>query len=178
MNFKEKNMKNLLLILMTALALYSVGVNADIGNVDKSVSVDNAGTLLGGVEKYFVKVKNSSGNSRAAGSTAVLDYTADDGYSVTGTTSFGDQPMCMIAETCASGATCLCQTYGYTDILLFSAAGGASVAGGRLFASTASNGYFQAHPIAVVQAVTSYSWGVFYDVSTVSGAVEAFLRMR
>jgi len=152
---------------------------ADIGLVGRSTSIDNLGTLQpGSREVFYIHVKNGSGTTYGAGAGVILDYTADDGYTVTGTTSITARPHCMLQESCANGKLCKCQTYGYTSLLLFDGDGNdVAAAGDPVFASTKTAGYFMALTVGNGSA-SAESWGVFYDASTASGAVEAFLDLR
>jgi len=165
--------------LEKAIEFVLPSAKADVGLVGRSTSLDNLGALQpGSREVFYIHVKNNSGTTYAAGSGMILDYTADDGYSVTGTTSVTARPHCMLQESCANGKLCKCQTYGYTSLLLFDGDGNdVAAAGDPIFASTKTAGYFMALGVGDGSA-SAESWGVFYDASTASGAVEAFLDLR
>lgn len=160
---------------MVFLTLLNVS-HADIGSVGRSSHWNNLGTYQGPDEKFFIYVANAnSGVSYAAGAVVILDVTADDGYTVTGSTTISDRPHCMLTTACASNAkNCKCQTYGYTSALLFSGTNSAATAGGPLYLATDTAGYAQAQSTLY----TDRPLGIAYDASSTSGAVEAFLDMR
>lgn len=171
-------MKKLLKTLFfTSFALFNMAI-ADVGPVAKSTSLDNLGQLQpGSLEQFFIYVKNVNGATLAQGSGVVLDYSEDDGYSVNTSVDQAARPHCMIVESCADDALCKCQTYGYTSLALYDNGGGDAVSGGYMFASTANAGYF-VYKESGTFGTSHNAWGVFYDSSSSSGAVEAFIDLR
>lgn len=167
-------MKKFILIL---ISLVTFNALADYGRQGASNNASISGGLQNGtLEQQFINVKNKYGATIAAGSIAVWDVTNDDGYSVTLSITAFANPACMIVASCASNAWCKCQTYGYTDKLLFgSDTTGSTAAGDKIQLSEYAFGYVQA-PTSL-EARDSVI-GVFYDASTTTGAVEAFLKLR
>lgn len=168
-------MKNL--ILLVAMLLTSVAF-ADIGPSGRSTSLDATGSLqAGSIEKFLIKVKNASGGALVDGDVVVLDMTADDGYSVTTSTTAGDVPLCVLDEACASLALCKCQTYGYKSNVNFDVTNATATAGFLAFISEDNAGKVEAEAKASI-AASDVPIGVFYDSASASGDVEMFIKLR
>lgn len=167
-------MKALLFIITLVLSLASF---ADIGPINRSANLTNAGAVQSGtLEKIFINVKNSSGGTLSAGQIVVADLTDDDGVSVDITTTAGSVPMCMITESCAVGKLCKnCQTYGLYDSGLFAHDGVNAVAGKPFFISEALAGSIGAISSPGGDDIAA---GVFLDDATATGAVQVFIKMR
>jgi hypothetical protein len=139
-----------------------------------SSSFDATGAVKERCQK-FIKVKNTSGGEKGVGSVMTLDLTADDGISVTTSTSASAQPLCLIAEVaCASNAMCKCQTYGYFSAALFDNENGNASAGDVAYISENTAGYIEAESSA---AFSDVPIGRFYDAVTATGATELFLLL-
>lgn len=170
------------LFLLSTL-FWGLSVQADIGPQNKSNRLDYAGSVVSSeLEQWFIMVKNSAASALSAGAIVVWDTDDDDGVSVTTSTSAGAVPACMNVSSCAVGALCKCQIYGYTDLLLFDpegggASGGASTAGEPIFIDESDAGYVQATVSGSI-AANDYKIGVFYDSGSNTGATEAFLQLR
>lgn len=166
-------MKNFL-VLLSMLATYTTF--ADVGLVGRSTSLDGLGNVKSGsLEKFFIYVKNASGGALVNGDVVVLDVSADDGYSVTTSTTAGDMPHCVLAEACASAAMCKCQTYGLHTAVNFTPDQDNAAAGGLAFISESQAGKVDA---ITSPAATDRPIGVFYDAATATGDVEMFIRLR
>lgn len=165
-------MKNLLISLFAIVALNAM---AFIGPVDRSANLSYDGTAMSGtLEKHFMNVKNGSGGTLAAGSVVVLDLTADDGFTVTTSTTQTQSPACIIEASCASAALCRCQVYGYATALLdANNTNTQATAGARFFLSANNAGYIQG--IASPNG-TQEPGGIFYDTTGSSGSVEVFIK--
>lgn len=157
------------------IMLIAVSTFADVGPINRSTQLDATGALNGPLEQWFINVKNASGGALEDGDVVVLDVTADDGYSVTTSTTAGAVPLCVLAQACASAAVCKCQTYGYKANLNFTPDQDNAVAGGQAFISESQAGK--------VDAITLVASGdrpiaVFYDAASATGDVEAFIMLR
>lgn len=158
--------------------MFAFNAVADIGLVNRSTSLDATGTLRSGsLEKFFVNVKNASGGALENGDVVVLDVSADDGYSVTTSTTAGAIPHCVLAVACAVGAVCKCQTYGLKTDVNFDRTNAASTAGFLAFISEDNAGKIEAEAKASI-AGSDYPVGVFMDTVSASGDVELFIRLR
>lgn len=164
-------------ITLLLISMFTFNVMADYGRQGASSNQAAGGGLQAGtLEQQFINVKNKQGSTIAAGSIVVWDVSNDDGYSVKLSITAFDNPACMMFASCASNAWCKCQTYGYTDKLLFSSdPGGAATAGNKIQLSENALGYVQA-PSSLEARDTVI--GHFYDSSATTGAVEAFIRLR
>ena len=165
----------LLLIVMASFTFSNVAL-ADNGPVGRSVSIDNLGNLNGPLEQWFVNVKNSEGASISNGRVVILDVADDDGYSVEiASAASGQVPYCVMAEVCADGKVCKCQTYGLKTDIQFDAANGSAVAGKKGFISEDTEGSveYEASP-----AATDYAIGIFYDSPSATAETEFFIDLR
>lgn len=165
-------MKKLLLMLSM---LSMIGLVFAEEGPNRRGSLDGTGSFNGPDEKFFVSVKNASGGALVSGDVVILDVTADDGYSVTTSTTAGDFPHCVLAEACASLGMCKCQTYGLATDVNFTPDQNNAVAGGPAFISESQAGK--------VDAITSPAFsdrpiGVFYDAASATGDVEVFIKLR
>lgn len=167
-------MKKFIVLL---ISLVTFNALADYGRQGASNNKGfDGGIQAGTLEKQFINVKNKYGSTIAAGSIVVWDVSNDDGYSVTLSTTAFANAACMMAVSCASNAFCKCQTYGYTDALLFAqVSAGNATAGDKICISETDAGYVQAP--SSIEARDSVV-GFFYDSSTTTGAVEAFIKLR
>lgn len=164
-------MKNLFLVL--CMAFSALSVNAEIGPVNRSTNVDYAGAVVNGTkEQRFINVINASGVSIAVGKAVVWDLTADDGASVTTSTTATNTPACIMAVTCAAAKLCKCQVYGYFSAVLFDSTNNNATAGKRVYLSTRNAGYVAARG---TELATEVPIGIFYDSASASGAVEMFI---
>lgn len=169
----EKKMKIFTLLI---LALFTCVSFAEIGPVGRSVSLDATGAVQeGSLDKYFVSVKNVSGGALNDGDLVILDLSADDGYSVTTSTTAGQIPHCILDEACADDAMCRCQTYGYKSNVNFDVTSASAVAGTFAFLGENSAGTVQADG---TPAFSDRPVGVFYDAAAASGDVELFIKLR
>lgn len=163
-------MKNLLVLLFALVTFEASAINGPMG---RSTALSYDGTVdSSSLEKLFINVKNGSGGSLAAGSVVVMDLTADDGATVTTSTTQTNSPVCVIEKTCAASALCSCQIYGLANVL-FDGSGPASVAGARFFLSATYAGY-----VATISSPngTQPAGGIFYDAASASGSVQAFIK--
>jgi hypothetical protein len=166
----------LALVVMTSTAF------GDIGPVARSTSLDGTGSLQSGSEeKFYIYVKNVSNGTLADGAVVVLDTSADDGYSVTTSTTAGATPICIIAReggrTCADDQLCRCQTYGLNDGVQFDATTDSHTAGQSAFISESNAGYVMGTLFTSV-AASDKPVGVFYDTGDTSGDVQLFIKLR
>lgn len=173
-------MKNLILILVAAITL---NVFADYGRQGASnAKAFGGGVQSGSLEKQFIDVLNKEGSTIAAGSIVVWDITNDDGASVVIDTTRTANPACVMVKSCASNAFCKCQTYGYTDALLFDSLATnpvAASANGVIYISGENAGYVSAKvPLSTEQIGSIKPIGFFYDAPSTSAAVEAFIKLR
>lgn len=166
-------MKFLFLILAMFL---SFTANAENCLVGRSTTLDGVGTVqAGSLEKCTINVKNGSGGALVDGDVVVLDVTADDGYTVTTSSTAGDVPHCVLDEACASLAMCACQTYGYKSNLNFTPDQNNAVAGKFAFISESQAGKADA---ITSPGVADIPIGVFYDAASATGDVEVFIKLR
>ena len=96
----------LFLSLIFTLASHAI-VNAPITN-----TWDNAGTL-NHKDIMWIKVKNNTGSALSSGHVVVWDTSADDGATVTTSTTRGLPVACVAMETIAIAGYGKCQVYGY-----------------------------------------------------------------
>lgn len=162
-------------LLVLAAMIFSVNAIADIGPAGRSGSLDAAGAFNGPAENWFINVKNISGGALVSGDVVVLDVTADDGYSVTSSTTAGDFPHCVLAVACADDAMCKCQTYGLKDDVNFTPDQDNAAAGGPAFLSESQAGKVDA---ISAPAFSDRPIGVFYDAATATGDVQVFIKLR
>lgn len=157
-----------------------VGLNAyaDKGLVGRSTALDAAGNVQSGsLEKFFINVKNSSGGALEDGDVVVLDVSADDGYSVTTSSTAFDVPHCVLNEACSASAMCECQTFGYKSNVNFDSTNGSATAGELAFISENNAGDIQSEITSSISAA-DVPVGVFYDSPSASGDTELFIRLR
>lgn len=135
--------------------------------------MDATGTVKTLDKKYAVVV-NSAAAAVTVGKPVCWDLTADDGMSIDLCSDDGDAPACVMAETsCAVGAKCKCQTYGYISNLSVSAGGGTAAAGSVVFAS--QHGY-----ATIIESPTAgydVPFAVMLDTVSTTTTGEAFLRI-
>lgn len=148
---------------------------ADVCLEGRSVIIRGDGTIVpSNGEQCFENVYNQNGGTIAKGAIVVFDNTESDGYSVATSSTAGAKPRCMVAESCAAGKFCKCQTYGYTDILLVD--GGTTASNGTvLYISEGNAGYAEKN---ASPAVTDFPIGYVKESITASGAKKAFLKLR
>jgi len=130
------------------------------------------GTIKTKHEKFLV-VKNSAASALTVGEFVAPDLTDDNGAAVDFVYANSARALCMIVDTsCAVGALCKCQTYGFTDLAYFDADGGTATAGGPGFAKT--NG-----SVAVDGSIgaSDYPVGIFLDASATTGAVQLYITL-
>jgi len=166
-------MKKILTILLIALSLNAFAVINDPG---QSNSVDNLGAIVK-QDVMFINVLNSEATATLLkGQLVVADLTDDNGFGVVSSSVSAVKPMCMLLKDLAVGEKGRCQVYGYTDILLFDASVTAS-AGEKIYVSGDNSGY--SVYILAREAGTSGLPSVAdaLDASSVSGAIEAYLRL-
>lgn len=178
LRYKELFMKFLVLLMLLATSAF-----AEEGPHGQNVLVDGLGNIKGPKDQFFIYVKNGEGATISPGSVTVLDVADDDGVSVEVVTTATARPHCVMVDNCTtSKRTCKCQTYGYTDLLLFhDDAGGDATAGEFAFIDTSSQGYARARVQSGGGDVFSHDnfpIGIFYDSSADDGAVEAFIDLR
>lgn len=164
--------------LMTLLLafVFTMSAHAFISAAGRSTNLKYDGSVdASTVEKEFINVKNSHSATIDAGKAVILDVADDDGAGVLIATTAGQTPICVMAESCAVGKLCKCQTYGLNSSVYFNAAGGNAVAGAPFWLSTGAAGY-----IAKINTPggSDVRGGVFYDAASASGQVEVFIKMR
>lgn len=170
-------MKNFILLFV---CLFTMGVRADYGAVGKSANKKFDGTVEN-PDKIYINVKNQNANAISAGMLAVWDVSNDDGASVTISNTRTSAPACIMVATCASGAFCKCQTYGYYSAALFDddINDVAASASGKFYISGQNAGYISARaPLSTDQIGSISAGGYFYDTPSVSAAVEVFIKLR
>jgi hypothetical protein len=169
-------MKNLFtMVIMFAL---SFSAHALIGNQNSGAYETATGTVKN-IEQIYVKVKNSHSAALTLGQVVVDDLTDDDGASVEAATTANRTPRCIIAETsCAVGAMCKCQVYGYHSSVAFDKtnANGAATAGESGFLSESFAGYVEAKPFTSTDD-DDKRLGVFLDSPSASSATEMFINL-
>lgn len=162
-------------MILTLIMVFAFNALADVGPVGRSHALDNLGASKGPLEQWFIYVKNVSGSTINDGDVVIADFGADgdNGYAVTTTTTAGQFPLCVMAESCADDANCKCQTYGLKTNVNFDA--GLATAGDYAYIDESAAGSVSgiASPDAKDTPV-----GVFYDTSSTSGDVEVFIRLR
>lgn len=172
-------MKTLVLILSI---LFTMSAHALI--VSPSVGGSNAFDAAGAVknrEAVYIKVKNASALAMTAGMMVVDDLTADNGISVTTTLSAGYTPKCVIVDTsCAVGAMCKCQVYGYYASCSFDrtatdGTAGDATAGFQGYLSESTAGHIEARPLTRLDA-QDHAGIIFLDAPSASGATECLVR--
>jgi len=166
-------MKNLIICLFAVIA---VNAMAFIGPVDRSANLSYDGTAINGtLEKHFMNVVNGSGGQLASGSVVVMSTTADDGFTVTTSTTQKNVPVCIMRDVCAASALCACQVYGLANALLDSVAGNSATAGERFYLSGSNAGYISG---VASQNGAQAAGGVFLDSSVASGSIKVFILGR
>tara|TARA_R110000868_G_scaffold87034_5_gene243664 strand:+ start:3286 stop:3759 length:474 start_codon:yes stop_codon:yes gene_type:complete len=130
------------------------------------------GTVKTTHKKYLI-VKNSASGALTVGEFVAPDLTDDNGAAVDFVYQTSARAICMIVDTtCAVGALCKCQTYGFTDVAYFDASVSSATAGGPGFANTAGS-------VAVESSIAAseYPVGIFLDASSATGAVQFFITL-
>ena len=151
---------------------FAVSANAFIGNIGHSTNLDYSGAVVAeSVEKIFINVK--ANGAIAAGMWAALDLTADNGATVIPGPVSNLAPLCVMVAACADGKLCSCQTYGLGEVL-YSSTDGSAVAGHKMVAASGNIGYIAAR---ATDLAIEPSLGYFYDAATVSGTVQAFIKI-
>lgn len=151
-------------ILFTALFALSAYGAQNAFNADGTVKT---------LHKKYLVVKNSAANALTEGEFVGPDLTVDDGISVDYVYANSARALCMIVDaSCAVGALCKCQTYGFTEVADFDAVGGTATAGGPGFANT--SGQVQVDSSI---AASDYPVGVFIDASSATGDVQFFITL-
>jgi hypothetical protein len=166
-------MKSLFTLLFALTAFNAFAIKGPIGF---STALNYAGEVDSStVEKIFINVKNGSGSSLAAGSLVVWDLTADDGATVTTSTTQTNSPACVIEKACSASALCSCQIYGKANVLADLGGVGAppAVAGARFFLSATNAGYAAA---ITTPGATTPAGGIFYDSASATATVEVFIK--
>lgn len=134
-----------------------------------SNQIDNLGTVVI-KDKSFIKVKNGESVSVARGKVVVFSTSADDGATIATSATAGAPYACVMDETCASGAQCLCQVKGYHDAVYFDAAAGGASAGEAGFVSDlVAGGYVKSNDSVAAGHVPV---GMFLDTISATGTVE------
>jgi hypothetical protein len=130
------------------------------------------GTIKTKHQKFLV-VKNSAASALTAGEFVAPDLNDDNGAAVDFVYQDSARALCMIVDTsCAVGALCKCQTYGFTNLAYFGVENGNATAGGPGFARTTG-----AVVIEASIAASEYPVGIFLDASSATGAVDFFITL-
>lgn len=130
------------------------------------------GTIKTKHQKFLV-VKNSASAALTAGEFVAPDLTDDNGAAVDYVYAASARALCMIVDTsCAVGALCKCQTYGYTDIAYFDRLVTSATAGAPGFAAADGAVY-----VDTSIGASDYPVGIFLDASAATGAVEFFITL-
>lgn len=130
------------------------------------------GTIKTTHKKYLV-VKNSAAGALTVGEFVAPDLTDDNGAAVDFVYANSARALCMIVDTsCAVGALCKCQTFGFTDVAYFDAAAGSATAGGPGFAKTDGS-------VSVDSSIAAsdYPVGIFLDADSATGAKQFFITL-
>lgn len=166
-------MRNLLIALFL---LFSFSVFAVIDS-PYGTYVNN----LGEVEKYdkqWITVYNATGSSIARGSVVVYDVTADDGYTIVSSTTFGVAAACVTDQAIANLSKGLCLIRGKHDAVLFKLTGAENLATYEL--AYHSDTAFYAAPVAA--ATTTYPMytaiGYALDACTATGTCDMFINIK
>lgn len=165
---KEIKMKK---ILSFVFAFVAITAHAEISD-PMSNQFGNTG-VVSKQDKVFIKVKNGESSSIGTGSVVVYSTSADDGATIASGSTAGMPAACVIAETCASGAKCLCQKRGYHSAVKFDAAAGAAAAGEAAFHSATA--YYVKSNDSV--AAGHMHLGTFLDTISATGTVEMVLQI-
>lgn len=130
------------------------------------------GTVKTTHKKYLV-VKNGASSALTVGEFVGPDLTDDNGSSVDFVYTNSARALCMIVDTsCAVGALCKCQTFGFTDVAYFDALGTTATAGGPGFARTDG-----AVAVDSSIAASDYPVGIFLDADSATGAKQFFITL-
>lgn len=171
------------LVTLALGLILCAGVEARIFNAGPAgSSYAKADGTLKVPEQDFIKVKNGSGSTLANGRVVVSDLTADDGITVTTSSTANRRAVCVIAQTsCASGAMCKCQVYGYHSAVQFDKTNdnGTATAGEQGYLSENYAGYVEAKPVSGTNSIDAYDRpiGTFLDSPSASGDAEMFLHL-
>ena len=160
-------MKNIL-VLITLFATFSVNAAQNALNGDGTVKT---------LHKKYLVVKNSASAALTVGEFVGPDLTVDDGISVDYVYTASAKALCMIVDTsCAVGAMCKCQTYGFTDVAYYdslTASPTTATAGGPGFARTDG-----AVAVDGSIAASDYPVGFFLDASGATGAIQFYITLE
>lgn len=142
-------------------------------NVFAAQNAFNADGTVKTLHKKHLVVKNSAASALTVGRFVALDLTDDNGASVDLPSALGAPSLCMIIDTsCAVGALCKCQTYGFTESAFFGASGGTATTGAVGYATVTGEvvKFSTANP-------TDMPVGFFADASSASGAAQFFITL-
>ena len=165
-------LKNLFILCLFASTLSF----AEVCVSGRSTSWDATGASLGPNEKCYIKVNSTSSTTLSTGFVVTLDSATTNPYDVTAVTTAGAVPHCVLMETCALGAKCKCQTYGYMSNSKFKVTVAAST-GHLVFLSETSAGYIQAEGKSTI-AASDVPIGVFMETVTSTGDAKIFIKLR
>jgi len=136
---------------------------------------------LGTIERYdktWILVKNSIGSDLARGSVVVFDTTADDGYTIASSTTFGIAAACVTDEAIANGKTGLCLIRGKHDAVLFKLTGAENLAVYEL-AYHSDTAYYAAPVAAATATYPMYTpIGYALDACTATGTCDMFINIK
>ena len=179
MNFKGfKILTPMLLAVFTILFYFSPPLFDAEAIITSPMSnqVNNAGTIINR-DKVHVRVKNGSGGTLSTGSVVIWDLTADDGMTVTTTTTAGVKAACVTETQLLSNELGLCQVYGKHNGVRYTfgapSSNGEATAGESLYTSKVASRAVGISP----GAATDRPIGIFYDSSATTGNVEAFINL-
>jgi hypothetical protein len=167
-------MKNLICLFVI---LFAASVFADIGPVNRSITLDNAGAVQAGAnESYFVNVLNVSNGALVDGQPVVLDTTSDNEFSVTTSASVGARPHCVLNEACAIEKLCECQIRGRKSNVQFDSTSAVATVGQAIYMSQDNAGYVGS--LSAAPAATDWKLGVALDSASSSGDLDVFIDLR
>lgn len=162
--------------LAILFAFFAFNAMAVIGSPD-STYVNNLGT----VEKYdktWIMVYNGTGSTINRGSVVVFDTTADDGYTITSSTTFGVASACVTDEAIANGKKGLCLIRGKHDAVLFKLTGAETLVAYEL--AYHSDTAFYAAPVAAATATYPMYMPIGYalDTCNATGTCDMFIDIK
>ena len=157
------------MILGLILFVFTSSVYAQALICNNGYGFDGAGTVMTGTDnKCYVKVK--AGAAYADGDVVTLNYTNDNGYDVTTSTSAGYHAYCVFDAACASGAICKCQVFGKHDAVKTDVSNHNITAGlGLALSGTAKMA-------EGLPAGEGRGFATALDTASTSGTVEAFIH--
>jgi hypothetical protein len=163
--YKEIFMKFLVLLVALVFSFNSFALLQS----GTSNSVDGAGTVKH-EDKVFIQIK--AAQALTVGDVVILDVSANDGMTATKVSTVNSIPLCVVAETIASGAFGRCQVYGLATV---KHDGTVIATAGQNYYLSATDGY--ASGLASPSA-TTYPIGLVYDTpGAASATVETFLKL-